>query len=96
MGRRRITVDLCTYQQSTASANSSPYCIGKAAFTVGPNADQSHGVTDVHRVCLKHVGHAVEAISHRFPGAVEVRPDYDRSDCFSDDPVSEVSSDSVS
>jgi hypothetical protein len=85
--RRRIVTDLCTYEQSTASANSSPYCTGKAAFTVGPLEKEAPGVTDFHRVCLKHVGHAAEVIRERFDGAAHVLADYERvGNAFSDDP----------
>jgi hypothetical protein len=50
MTRRRIAVDLCTYTQD--QTNGSPYCRARASFTVDGE----------HRVCLKHVGHAVEVV----------------------------------
>lgn len=87
MTRRRIVTDLCTYEQSTASANSSPYCTGKAAFTVGPLDKELAGVADFHRVCLKHVGHAAEVIRERFDGPARVLADYERvGNGFGDDP----------
>lgn len=90
MTRRRIVTDLCTYEQSTASANSSPYCTGKAAFTVSPLDKEAWGPSDSHRVCLKHVGHAAEVIRERFQGAAQVMADYERvGNGFSDDPGAE-------
>lgn len=82
MTRRRLAVDLCTYTQDQ-SHNASPYCVRKAAFTVGPHRDLA-GVSDFHRVCLAHVGHAVEILTADGEGTIKVTADHERDGGFTD------------
>lgn len=68
MARRRLTNDICTVRPARTE------CHDRAAFTVnvdGPDGDSEH------RVCLRHVGHAIEAC-YTGHTAVQVVPDYAR------------------
>lgn len=70
MTRRRIAVDLCTYRPNTGTDT---YCTRKASFSV-----------QGERVCLQHVGHAVEVIRflNQTGAVVEVNADYERDGGF--------------
>ncbi|MGH3521451.1 MAG: hypothetical protein ACRDU4_01180 [Mycobacterium sp.] len=75
MTRRALIRDTCTYQTiATDPINDQTFtdtCSARASFTVGP---------DHRRVCLRHVGHTVEAVIYGGQSTVvDVQPDNERS-----------------